>query len=116
MPAGLRPAALPKWDVNSFLVRHPEFIAPAQLATGAQAHSCVVASADFCLSTAQKRRLPRSAPALFRSMHMRDRVQQESQKRQGQDDESPFAPLPLKRQKQETPHGSDLLQVFTASR
>jgi hypothetical protein len=52
----------------------------------------------------------------FRSMYMRDRVQQESQKRQGQDDKGPFPPVPLKRQKKKIPHSSDLLQVFTASR
>jgi hypothetical protein len=49
-------------------------------------------------------------------MRMRDRVQQKGQKRQGQDDKSPFAPVPLKRQKKEIPHSSDLVQVFTASK
>src|ERR1039457_1368780 len=63
-----------------------------------------------------KRRSPGGTPAPVYSNHMRDRVQQKGQKRQGQDDKSPFAPMPLKRQKQETPHSSNLLQVFTASR
>jgi hypothetical protein len=51
----------------------------------------------------------------FRSMDMRYRVQQEDQKREGQDDKTPFAVVPLKRQKQKMPHSSDLLRVFTAS-
>jgi hypothetical protein len=49
-------------------------------------------------------------------MHMRDRVEQKGQERQGQDDKTPFAPMPLKREKKKIPHSSDLVQVFTASK
>jgi hypothetical protein len=42
-------------------------------------------------------------------------VEQKGQERQGQDDKTPFAPMPLEREKQEMPHNSDLLQAFTAS-
>ena len=49
-------------------------------------------------------------------MHMCDRVEQKGQERQGQDDKTPLAPVPLKRQKKKMPHGPDFLQVFTASR
>src|ERR1035438_3706942 len=49
-------------------------------------------------------------------MHMRDRVQQEDQKPKAMRTRPPIGPVPLKRRKQKMPHGSDLLQAFTASR
>src|ERR1017187_5703730 len=44
-----------------------------------------------------------------RSVGMCCRVEQKGQKRQGQDDKTPFAPVPLKRQKKKMPHNSDRL-------